>query len=302
LLVYFSGHGVAYGNSENEQFYYLTKGFSSQNLSDPEIRNKYAISSEEMTHWITSSASQKQIMILDACSSGQIVEDLLTERDIPSSQVRALDRMKDRTGMFVLAGSAADKVSYEASQFGQGLLTYSLLLGMDGAALKDGQSVDVMNLFQFARDQVPEFAKDIGGIQTPFLVTPTNAASFDIGLITEDVKIPIKQVKPLFVKSNFQDEERFKDVLRLSSAVDQHLINATSGPNSKGIVFINADQFKNAYSINGRYKVVENQITADVNIYKGDDKIGEFQSSGTKNEMDQLVEQILDGVVNIVNQ
>jgi len=77
-------------------------------------------------------------MILDACASGRVVEDLLAERNVSPEQIRALDRMKDRTGMFVLAGSAADKVTYEAGQFGQGLLTYSLLLGMRGAVLKSG--------------------------------------------------------------------------------------------------------------------------------------------------------------------
>ncbi|MCB0552402.1 MAG: hypothetical protein KDD02_02535, partial [Phaeodactylibacter sp.] len=69
---------------------------------------------------------------------------------------RALDRMKDRTGMFVLAGSAADKVSYEASQYGQGLLTYSILQGMSGFKLREDKYVDVALLFEYARDEVPK--------------------------------------------------------------------------------------------------------------------------------------------------
>lgn len=44
--------------------------------------------------------------------------------------------MKDRTGTHVITGCAADAVSYEASRFGQGLLTYSLLEGMKGASLR----------------------------------------------------------------------------------------------------------------------------------------------------------------------
>lgn len=53
-------------------------------------------------------------------------------------------------------GSAAAAVSYEASQYGRGLLTYSLLQGMRGAALRDDAFVDVQRLFQYAADQVPQ--------------------------------------------------------------------------------------------------------------------------------------------------
>ena len=41
----------------------------------------------------------------------------------------------------LLLGCAADRVSYEASRYEQGLLTYSLLTGMRGAALREGDMV-----------------------------------------------------------------------------------------------------------------------------------------------------------------
>ena len=52
------------------------------------------------------------------------------EGNMESVAFSPLDRLKDRTGVHVLAGCAADAVSYEATRYGQGLLTYSLLLGM----------------------------------------------------------------------------------------------------------------------------------------------------------------------------
>lgn len=255
-----------------------------------------------MTHWINNIAAQKQVMILDACSSGKVVEDLLAVSNIPASQIRALDRMKDRTGMFVLAGSASDKVSYEASQFGQGLLTYSLLLGMSGAALKDGQSVNIMNLFQYVCDQVPEFAKDIGGVQTPTLVFPAAASSFDIGLVTDEIEIPLQQVKPLFTRSNFQEEESFKDLIRLSKALDKQLVDASSGPSSRGVIFIDVDEYENAFSVNGRYILEEDKVTLQGRLFKGKEKLGDFNISGDKNQSEQLVEKILDKIVQIINQ
>ncbi|MEO6037688.1 MAG: caspase family protein, partial [Saprospiraceae bacterium] len=53
LVVYFSGHGLAYGDAEKAQFYYLTKDIGNEDLSDPVVRNSYTISSDEFTKWLT---------------------------------------------------------------------------------------------------------------------------------------------------------------------------------------------------------------------------------------------------------
>src|SRR5207248_3171552 len=111
--------------------------------------------------------ARKQVLILDTCHAGKVFEKLTEKRSVPGSQVRALERVKDRTGMFVLAGCAADSVSYETSRYGQGLLTYSLLLAMSGAKLHDREFVDVADLLGYAADKVPELARDIGDVQRP---------------------------------------------------------------------------------------------------------------------------------------
>ena len=303
LMVYFSGHGVTYGESfEKQQFYYLTKDVHSGDLSDPQIRKSYAISSQEMTNWINSVPAQKQVMILDACSSGKVVEDLVAVRNIPASQVRALDRMKDRTGMFVLAGSAADKVSFEASQYGQGLLTYSLLLGMSGAALPDGQTVDVMSLFQYARDRVPEFAKDVGGVQIPTLAFPADASSFDIGLVTDEVKIPVQQVKPIFIRSNLFEMDSWDDLLGLSKDLDTYMANISSGPQSLGIIFVDVTAYEGAYSIKGQYQLEGDAIRLKGRLFKGKERLGEFNIEEEKDNSGELVNLILEEVMEILNE
>ena len=65
-----------------------------------------------------------------------------------------MESLKDSFGVFILAGCAAEKVSYEANAYAQGVLTYSLLLGMHGPALKNGQIVDIVSLFNFAASNV----------------------------------------------------------------------------------------------------------------------------------------------------
>jgi uncharacterized caspase-like protein len=61
----------------------------------------------------------------------------------PSDAKRAIERAKDRAGLYVLMGSAPDAMSYEANQYNQGLLTYALLEGMSGRALREEHFVDV---------------------------------------------------------------------------------------------------------------------------------------------------------------
>ncbi|MEO6037113.1 MAG: caspase family protein, partial [Saprospiraceae bacterium] len=277
LLLYFSGHGITYGEAEKAQFYYLTKDIASEDLSDPEVRANFTISSNELTDWIKRIPALKQVLILDACNSGKIVESLaaMGQKDLNPSQVRALDRMKDRTGMFILTGSADNKVSYEASQYGQGLLTYSLLEGMSGLALSPDKRVDVMTLFQYSRDKVPEMAKSINGIQTPILAFPTNGGSFDIGIVNEKVKIPLAQVKPVFIRNNFQDEEALDDVLGLTDALEQNFRKMTAKGAQSKVIYVDVKEYENAYSMKGLYHITGNAVELRVRLFKGKVLVGE---------------------------
>jgi hypothetical protein len=287
---------VNYGTAENGQFHYLTKDIVSENLSDPQIRQNYTISTEELTEWIKKSPALKQVMILDACNSGRVVEDLAAGRkDLSSTQVRALDRMKDRTGMFILTGAAADKVSYEAGQYGQGLLTYSLLEGMSGLALTDDKRVDVMTLFQYSRDHVPDLAKGIGGIQTPILAFPASGASFDIGIVDATVKIPLAQVKPVFIRNQFQNDETYDDGLGLTAALTGLFQAATARGAQADLVFVDVSEYENAYSLKGLYKVSGDVVEVRGRLFKGKTVLGdEYRVSGSKNDVPALAQMVLD--------
>ncbi|MFN0173794.1 MAG: caspase family protein, partial [Saprospiraceae bacterium] len=299
LLVYFSGHGIAYGSAEKELFYYLTKDIGSQDLSDPAIRSNYTVSSEELTQWLTAIPAQKQVMIIDACNAGKVVESFasIAQKNLDPSQIRALDRMKDRTGMFILTGSAGDKVSYEASQYGQGLLTYSLLQGMSGLALAEGKRVDVMKLFNYSRDIVPELARGIGGVQIPVLAYPHgDGASFDIGIVSTGVRIPLAQPKPVFIRSVFQDEN-FGDELELVSALEKNFQTTTLKGTMAKLIYSDVSEYEMGYSIRGSYVIKGNEVEVKGSLYKGKTLQGKFQVAGKKDDVPGLVKQILQAVI-----
>ncbi|MCB0609241.1 MAG: caspase family protein [Lewinella sp.] len=302
LVVYFSGHGLTYGSAEKSQFYYLTKDIATADLKDDEVRNNYTVSSEDLTRWLTAITAQKQVMILDACNSGKAVEALanIGARELNASQIRALDRMKDRTGMFILTGAAGDKVSFEASQYGQGLLTYSLLQGMSGLALTADKRVDVMTLFQYARDEVPVLAKNIRQVQAPVLAFPAGGGSFDIGIVNERVKIPLAQPKPVFIRNNFQDEDKFDDVIGLTDALADYFRTITARGTQAELIYVDVKEYENAYSIKGRYKVNGDDVAVQGRLFKGKDDLGEFRVSGKKSNIPGLVEAIVEKVSGMI--
>ena len=255
LVIYLAGHGVNYGGQDGD-FYYLTADALSADLTDPAVRAQTTISSNELTELIKQiPAAQRQVLILDTCAAGKFLDKLTEKREVESSQIRALDRVKSRTGMHVLAGCAADSVSYEASRYGQGLLTYSLLLGMRGGALQDDEYLDVVRWFDFAATRVPELARDFGGIQRPLVSSP-KGNTFPIARLTGDDKaaVPLRAVRPMFLRSNFQDEDQGEDVLEVARHVDAALRDVEARGFDAPLVFVDATECPGAFRLVGRYR------------------------------------------------
>lgn len=299
VMVYLSGHGVAYGGEKGD-FYYLTteySGTSSESFLDPNLRKSQSISTEEFTDWLNDIPALKQIMIIDACGSGKAVDNLIARRDIESSQIKAIDRMKDRTGLYILSGCAANAVSYEATQYGQGLLTYSVLQAMRGMALRENKYIDITTLLNYSSEEVPKMAKDIGGIQKPQLLIP-KGGSFDIGIIQEADKtlIPLATVKPVFVRTTLLEDSKKRDILKLSKEINDKLNDVSGKEDEKNpIIFVDTDDYPQACSISGSYTMNGENLSFIGSILCGkQDKPIKIENVSK----DKLVEQIVAMALN----
>ncbi len=299
IVAYFSGHGANWGkDSDKSNFYYLTKDITTAKLSDPEIRSAFAISDEDLTRWLAAIPAQKQVLILDACNSGKAAESMsgTGARDFNPDQVIAFELLKDKTGTFILTGSTADMSSFESNQYGQGLLTYSLLQGMSGTALKEGKYIDIMTLFQSARNLVPKLAQSIKQVQTPVIAAPKGASSFPIGIKDESVKIEVAQLKPVMIWSNFQDRDQFNDPLNLSQALNDYFHGQTAKGAQAKYVYYDIPKYLDGYSIRGNYTVAGDQVNLAGRLFKGDQAIGDiFRLNGSKDSA-VLVKLILKEV------
>ena len=297
LFIYLAGHGVTFGGQDGD-FYFLSADARGADLSDPGVREHDALSSQEITELIKRIPAMKQVLILDTCASGKLIEKLTEKRDVPTSQVRALDRLKDRTGMHVLAGCASDAVSYEATRYGQGVLTYSLRLGMQGAALREDQFVDVSTLFAFTADNVPLLARDVGGIQRPVIAVPKGGSSFDIGqLTTEDrAKIPLQAARPLVLRSLFHEKVSFDDVLDLNKRVDDLLRNSAVRGKQEAVVFVDARDLPGSYRLAGEYQIAKDKVTLAVNMFQDKKQVHQFTLAGQADKPDELAKRVVETV------
>jgi WD40 repeat protein len=298
LLVYLAGHGVA----RKDTYAYPTKEARTLDLSDPAILAQSAVTSEELVDWIKKVPARHQVMILDTCAAGLAATKLVEKRGVPGEQIRALDRLKDRTGFQVLMGSAADSPSYEASQFGEGLLTYSLLQGMKGAALRDDEFVDVNKLFQYAADRVPQLAQNIGGIQRPQILA-LEGASFDVGqLLTEDKEqIPLAVVKPMILRPVLLNLDAGEDNLGLMPALRKRLrdesYTKTRGDKSEPTaIFVDEEEMPGAIRPTGTYTVTDKSVVVNL-VLNHSDKKAKIQVQGSTDEKDALVSKILDALL-----
>ncbi len=311
LVIYLAGHGVSLGLNTDTYLYLTQEATSTTNesLSNPDVRETTTISSAELIEWLTQTEwtkgekgikALKQVMILDTCAAGAAVQSFTTKRTLTSDQIRAIERLKDRTGFHVLMGSAADAPSYEASQYGQGVLTYSLLFGMSGGeGLRNREFVDVQGLFQYAADRVPQFALEIGGVQKPTLASPLGAASFDVGQLNDDdrKRIPLAHVKPMILRPRFSDATEEDDTLKLEKALAVLLREETyltgRGVGDGGLIFVDADEVRGGIRLTGRYTVEGNGVTMTLRLRRDGKDIDSYPVAATK---DDLAAKVMEAV------
>ena len=293
LAVYLAGHGVnAFQSKENEDFFYLTENAKSFDIESSADYPVFSISSKELSDLMLKVPAVNQVLILDVCSSGKIIDNIASFRQNSSTQIWAIERMKSRCGVHILTGCAADAVSYEANAYSQGLLTYSLLMGLRGEALDYLGSVDVSKLFQYSARKVPELAKNLGGIQQPRVFGLTG---FDIGLIkkADREKIPLATPKPIIQRTTFQDADLFIDKINLSEAVDNILNEISHRGKNSSIVFINVKDFPGAYILAGVYKTEGNNINVKFNLFKDNQKIKSFEITENFQDAKTIAEKII---------
>ena len=313
LLIFFAGHGVMEG--EKKQFYFLTSDASPTTATA--LAKEVGISTEELTEWMKPQLirAQKRILIFDACNSGQAIKDLIkiggsdqgylaARSDEQSQIIKAIDKLNERSGLFILSASASNQPAYEMGRYSPGLLTHALLkaIKQQPDVLDQGKYLDLSRWFQAAERIVTDLAKDNGARQQPQIVSNTN---FNIGVVDDDVikKIALPAEKPAFMSSSIQnaDEMLAYDDLEMGKWIDGKLQElASSGLNSQ-ITYLAGIRISNAWTLTGRYEINGKILKIKVNVRLGSNPPKhKFELSGSVDALEELGKQIAEQAMSLV--
>lgn len=286
LVVFFAGHGSNWGkDGDKSNFYYLTKDITFGRLNDDGIRQAYAISDQELTDWMTKIPAQNQLLILDACNSGQAAINMggIVSRDLDPDKIVAFNQMSGNTGSYVISGSSESGASFESAVFGHGLLTYSLLEGINGTAL-EGSKIDVLPLLLKSYKRVGELANSLGQEQTPIIAKPRGNASFFVGRNDGSIKIELPESKPMVIRSFFFDQNTFVDHLDLTNELNTTFRSKEVRGKLAPWFYSDISEHPQGFSVRGTYMVKEdNSVTVRGSLIKGGVAVGEpFVVTGGK--------------------
>lgn len=118
--------------------------------------------------------------------------------------------------------------------------------------------------------------------------------------MTEDKSlIPVATVRPVFLRSSFQDELQLRDGLKFSAVINDELREAASLKQEAALVFLDTSDFPEAYSLSGRYRVEEDTVVVRIALFKGEKQVGNFTLKGETSALDKLAHEIVSRSSNL---
>ncbi len=301
IMVFFAGHGTSQIGSQTGYFF-LTAGADPGEVT-PSILGVHTISSEDLKVALAKIPASKQVIILDTCHSGAAASDIVSDRASGSDYIRAYESIRDSSGTWLLAGAAADQLSYESRTVDHGLLTYSLLEALDRVspeglrATPSGELfLDVERWFNYAATRVESLRNETGidGIQKPEVRKGATNQTFDLGVTREQFRgeIGLKPPKPIVLMGTFdQDGE---DKLGLETAVSNAL---NDEPAYK--LWLNVAKHPKAFRIAGQYINDNGKVTLRLFIQKLD---ANQNRTNLKTIVIEGVEQDVPGLVQKIRE
>jgi hypothetical protein len=301
FVLYLAGHGVTHGSPPD--YYFLTQEAASTDASLEDLRKERAVSAREIEEALRSIPARKRILVFDTCRAGSAAANLTGRGDEAGEQTRVMARVRQAMGTYVLAGCASDRVSYEASRYAQGLLTYALLEGMktgaDGA-VREGDLLEAGGLLQYAMRRVPQIAKGVGGIQDPQLTVPDHATPIDLGRMTEQVRggIRLGGERALFALPDVQLAGDVPgDPQGLAKAVQQALTAAAEAREGATLNYVPTHEGAGLVRIAGRYTVTGDQVKVRVYLRRLSDRdaqdLGSFEVEGRTGALPDLARRLV---------
>lgn len=180
----YAGHGVMgekpEGKPGDNEFYLLPHDVTRM-YGDPEMLAEKGVSKADLETWCTNIPARKQIMLLDTCQSGGLV-DTYAMRGV--AEEKAIAMLARASGTMVIASTGAEAYARESKDIGHGIFTQALLDGLLDAkadADKDGK-ITVKEIDTYIGSAVPELSQKL--VNSPqFPTSYARGQDFPIGIV-----------------------------------------------------------------------------------------------------------------------
>lgn len=287
VLLYFSGHGL---KDQKARFFLSTRDTGRDQNGD--FRRATALAASKLQEYITDSRSQRQIIILDCCFSGALVQGM------PIKGEFNIQEELGGKGRAILTSSSPIEYSFESDNNDLSIYTKYLVEGIEtGAADKDGdQLISVNELHEYASERVkeaapamtPKFHLSLEGDETIYLAKSPLAATNPIFIYREKIREILDEwSKENICKENFNRAER-NCLSELRNELDLSLNEADI------IEQDNLAPFRKRLQNLTEYKATFRELLADsISITEGNRRrLKELQSRyGLRDEDIQVIEE-----------
>jgi len=163
----FAGHGVmSEGDGERDAEFHIIPWDVTQMYGDDDLLARKALSGSRLQEMAAAIPARKQLMVLDACQSGGVVDSFAVRG---AAEERALAQLARSTGMYVLASTRTEQFATEAKELGHGLFTFALLEGLEGRGdVNEDGKITVKEVEAWLNERVPELSEEhTGAAQYP---------------------------------------------------------------------------------------------------------------------------------------
>jgi len=208
VLLYFSGHGLKDQTAE-----FCLSARDTERDQNGELRISTILAASKLNKYMNNSRSQRQMIILDCCFSGALVQGMPIKGELN------IQEELGGKGRAILTSSSPIEYSFESEDKDLSIYTKYLVEGIEtGAADQDGdQLISVNELHEYASERVkeaapamtPKFYLSLEGEDTIYLARSPLAANDPIFIYREKVREILDEwSKENICKENFNRVER----------------------------------------------------------------------------------------------
>jgi tetratricopeptide (TPR) repeat protein len=276
VIIFFSGHGSQVPDSDGDEDDGLDECLIPYDFDNEDYSS--VITDDIFAYWVRNLASEKVLLIFDNCYSGGAAKQKGVSLSGVKGNIGKDDFIKDitrevpRKGTALLAASKADQVSFESSEFENGVFTHFLINSISAASDNDfNKIINSSELYYATRQKTLEFSRtNFKRDQEPIYLDMLKE-EVDVFYLPLDKKVPDRNKDIEALKYKVTQEPDYKKKLILFKQVyDADPYSENTNSEIASLYEINKDylraieHYKYVLSLNTSHSIYSPPISARI--------------------------------------